>query len=537
MSLLADLTLRSSSIVLIGLAATLALRQRSAAWRHAVLATTMFAAGLTLPLAMVLPSWSVPAPRATGSKPASPSMSSSIEVEATRSAATVSARSTRAGFVSRVVVVAWAGGVFLYGAVFLTSVGRLRRITRQARRARDDSWERMALEISAAYRLRRRVVVCHTEAPDLLATVGVFRPRVLLPAQAGGWNDDRVRVVLCHELAHIRRHDWIVQMSAEVLRIVFWFNPLFHAACGRLRRESEQACDDEVLGSGVRAQDYAAHLLALARSCRRASLTWAGATPMARPSTLERRFAAMLNPALNRTPPSRRALVLTAVLVLAVTLPAAAFRARQAPLPLAGSVYDTTGAVLPAVALTVEDDRQNKWQAETDASGHFEFPQLQAGRYVLEASLPGFRALRHEFELRSARDWDRAITLQVGEVRESIAVREQRTNGLPAAAAPQGPQRIRVGGNIRVPRKLVDVRPVYPPSMRDAGREGVVPIEAIIGPDGAVHSVRVLSANIHPDFAIAAADAVRQWRFIPTLLNGVPVEVTMTVTVKFSLSE
>jgi protein TonB len=108
---------------------------------------------------------------------------------------------------------------------------------------------------------------------------------------------------------------------------------------------------------------------------------------------------------------------------------------------------------------------------------------------------------------------------------------------VPAAAAPQGPQRIRVGGNIRVPRKLLDVRPVYPPSMRDSGREGVVPIEAIIGTDGAVHSVRVLSANIHPDFAIAAADAVRQWRFIPTLLNGVPVEVTMTVTVKFSLSE
>jgi protein TonB len=71
--------------------------------------------------------------------------------------------------------------------------------------------------------------------------------------------------------------------------------------------------------------------------------------------------------------------------------------------------------------------------------------------------------------------------------------------------------------------------------MREAGREGVVPIEAIIGPDGSVASVRVLSAEVHPDFAIAAADAVRQWKFTPTLLNGVPVEVVMTVKVQFNL--
>jgi TonB family protein len=73
--------------------------------------------------------------------------------------------------------------------------------------------------------------------------------------------------------------------------------------------------------------------------------------------------------------------------------------------------------------------------------------------------------------------------------------------------------------------------------MRAAGREGVVPLEAIIGTDGTVHSVRVLSASIHPDFAVAAAAAVRQWQFAPTLLNRVPVEVSMTVNIKFSLTD
>jgi TonB family protein len=245
----------------------------------------------------------------------------------------------------------------------------------------------------------------------------------------------------------------------------------------------------------------------------------------------------MLNPTLDRRPLSLRTLAVAAALILAVTLPTAAFGARQTPQPLAGSVYDATGAVLPSVELTVEDARQNKWQAVTDASGRFEFPNLEPGRYVLQASLPGFRALRHEFELRNARDWDRAITLQVGEVRETIAVREQRPAGSPGPSLSQGPQPIRVGGNIRTPRKIKDVHPVYPASMRDAGREGVVPIEALIGRDGTVHSVRVLSANIHPDFAVSAADAVRQWRFDPTLLNGVPVEVSMTVSIRFSLSD
>jgi TonB family protein len=155
---------------------------------------------------------------------------------------------------------------------------------------------------------------------------------------------------------------------------------------------------------------------------------------------------------------------------------------------------------------------------------------------VLAAALPGFRTLRHEFELKNVRDWDRAITLQVGELTETINVSASRleTKG---PSQPQPAQRIRVGGNIRVPRKLVDVRPVYPPTMREAGREGIVPIEAIIGTDGSVTYLRVLSAQVHPDFAIAASDAVRQWRFSPTLLNGSPVEVVMRVSITFNLSD
>jgi len=246
----------------------------------------------------------------------------------------------------------------------------------------------------------------------------------------------------------------------------------------------------------------------------------------------------MLNPALNRTSLSRPSAICTIALLLAVTLPTAAFRAAQtSPTALIGAVYDATGAVLPGVTLTLQNAQEEKQQATTRADGHFDFPQIAPGKYVLSATLPGFRALKQEFELKSTRDWDRAITLQVGDVSESITVQERRVTGPVGSSQPQMAKPIRVGGNIRAPRKELDVHPIYPKSMRDAGREGVVPIEAIIGPDGVVTSVRVLTAQVHPDFAIAAVDAVRQWKFTPTLLNGAPVEVVMNVSVQFRLSD
>jgi protein TonB len=245
----------------------------------------------------------------------------------------------------------------------------------------------------------------------------------------------------------------------------------------------------------------------------------------------------MLNATHDRRPPTRRALAITSASLLALTVAASAARisGQTSPLPVTGQVYDASGALLPQVALTIEGDGV-EWQATTDAAGRFEFPLTAAGKYTLSASLAGFRPLRYELVLQHPRDWQRAITLQVGTVRESIVVTDRRRPGRTAVVAP-GPHPLRVGGNIRAPLKTVDIKPIYPESMRDLGLEGTVPIDAVIGTDGAVASVRVVSAQVHPDLAIAAIDAVRQWRFTPTLLNGKPVEIVMTVTVQFSLTE
>jgi len=90
-----------------------------------------------------------------------------------------------------------------------------------------------------------------------------------------------------------------------------------------------------------------------------------------------------------------------------------------------------------------------------------------------------------------------------------------------------------VGGDIKRPIKIKDVAPSYPPVARAARVEGIVIVEAIIGPDGKVQDARVLRSS--PLLDAAALDAVRQWEFTPTLLNGIPIAIVMTITVDFRL--
>ena len=104
--------------------------------------------------------------------------------------------------------------------------------------------------------------------------------------------------------------------------------------------------------------------------------------------------------------------------------------------------------------------------------------------------------------------------------------------GLPDAPPPVQP--VRVGGNIKEPKKLKDVKPAYPDIAKQARVQGIVILECTISPQGRVTDVKVLRGI--PLLDAAAQEAVRQWVYTPTLLNGVPVPVIMTVTVNFRLS-
>ena len=92
---------------------------------------------------------------------------------------------------------------------------------------------------------------------------------------------------------------------------------------------------------------------------------------------------------------------------------------------------------------------------------------------------------------------------------------------------------VRLDAGVKPPTKVKDVRPVYPPVALASRVQGIVIIEATIGPTGKVENARALKS--HPLLEQAALEAVRQWEFTPTLLHGTPISVLMTVTVNFSL--
>jgi protein TonB len=102
----------------------------------------------------------------------------------------------------------------------------------------------------------------------------------------------------------------------------------------------------------------------------------------------------------------------------------------------------------------------------------------------------------------------------------------------PPPPAPPAP--LRVSSGVKPPERIFNVDPVYPAAARAARIEGLVVLEVVINAEGRVESARVLRSV--PLLGQAALDAVRQWRYTPTLLNGAPVPIIMTLTVNFSLS-
>jgi protein TonB len=116
--------------------------------------------------------------------------------------------------------------------------------------------------------------------------------------------------------------------------------------------------------------------------------------------------------------------------------------------------------------------------------------------------------------------------------------------GAPASSIPPPPppppppgwpaNAVRVGGNVKVPVKTKHVAPVYPAVAQSARVQGVVIVEVLLGPDGRVRDASILRSI--PLLDQSALDAVKQWEFTPTLLNGAPVPLIMTATVQFTLN-
>jgi beta-lactamase regulating signal transducer with metallopeptidase domain len=328
MTLLLDSALRSSAVLGLALIATLLLRNRSAALRHWILSAAVLCS-LLMPVAtLVMPAWNV-SPSVSNALPMQflPARSEPVSFQSKASPPHVEMLPTQS--IERI----WLSGFFVTLLALIIGIVRLARVAWRAERVADGVWFEVLESFSRRVRLNRRVRLLRSKTSAMLVTWGFLRPQVLLPVGSEEWAEERVNVVLAHELAHVRRQDWLLHIAAEFLRAVFWFNPLVWIVCKRLRLESEFAADDAVLAEGVAASRYAAHLLEIVVAVQQSGSAWSSATPMARASTIERRFSAMLNPNKSHRPISRIATVVVAIMLLSASLSLAALSA-PAKLPL-----------------------------------------------------------------------------------------------------------------------------------------------------------------------------------------------------------
>ncbi|HEX2059740.1 MAG TPA: M56 family metallopeptidase, partial [Thermoanaerobaculia bacterium] len=160
---------------------------------------------------------------------------------------------------------------------------------------------------------------------------GFFRPVLLLPTDVVTWPAERLRVVLLHELAHLKRFDGISLLLTRAAVSLFWFHPLAWSLERHGRSECERACDDLVLVGGTKPSEYADHLLAIARSMPSFDPFRSVTLAMSRKSQLEGRLLSILQPGVARRVFSGRGIAIACALAIAVIVPVAALRLTAEP--------------------------------------------------------------------------------------------------------------------------------------------------------------------------------------------------------------
>ena len=221
---------------------------------------------------------------------------------------------------------AWAAGAALILGRVLLGLIAVQWMARRTPDVTDAPWLPLANELASELGLQRVRFMRAAQASMPMAW-GVLRPSVLMPADADTWPAERLRIVLLHELAHVKRRDCLTHLFAQAAFAAYWFNPLTWIAARRMRTERERACDDLVLTAGTRGSEYADQLLDIARVMRagRFPAVLAGASlAMAHRSQLEGRLMAILDPTVPRRGLSRfrAGLVLAAFAVLVVPVAA-----------------------------------------------------------------------------------------------------------------------------------------------------------------------------------------------------------------------
>ena len=306
LSLVTAIIAKATALMLSGIAVAWLMRRRPASHRAAAWQAALIASLLLPPLSFLLPSWKIAFPMATGSQ----SLQISVLTAASAGSHPVP---------DQLLLSVWGLG-FLF-VISRIAIG---------------NW--MVWQAAKAGTRREDVI---TPAGDKIPVIesslihmpllwGVTNTQILVPA---GWEKHSAAeraLVLAHEAAHAGRRDSLFQLLAQLAGAIYWFHPLIWIAVSRLRRESEMACDDAVLRSGILASSYADLLLEAASSFGTNAAIVPVTLAMARPSHIQTRIQSVLETRVQRSAVSRRGAALAVVLLMAAILPLAAMQ-KEAP--------------------------------------------------------------------------------------------------------------------------------------------------------------------------------------------------------------
>ena len=270
----------------------------------------------------------------------------------------------------------WMGGAT---SIFVQMLVASAFLWRARRTAKPFSDRDLCRELADSLGIRHRVDVLETGAGAMPMTAGVVRCTIFLPSDFDRWSEDRRRMVLLHELAHVRRGDVTTHLLARTALALYWWNPLAWMAWREFLKERERATDDLVLSAGARASDYASHLLEVARRMQsQPAMGWV-AVPMARRSQLEGRLLAILDSRINRQAPGRVSGFVAVLVAVGLVAPLAAVHAQESPTP---AVVFRTDAVIRAA-----QEQKNYQVLENAAAAAARVQEFETAQKLLESAV------------------------------------------------------------------------------------------------------------------------------------------------------
>jgi TonB family protein len=402
--------------------------------------------------------------------------------------------------------------------------------------------------IGALHRLRREALLLQPEPPAVdearlltgadaefrvgaegtsPVTFGVFRPVVVVPPDFEAFDPDKQRAVACHELLHVRRLDWLRSVGDELVRAVAWFHPAAWWLTSQIRLSREQVVDLDVIRLTGTRRSYLEALLHLAASVRRAELVPA---PLFLGRTHLRQRVALLAKEISM---SRTRLVASFVVMGFIVGGMGAVATRALPL----KVMATPAAVRGDVPLPPAQAGGGtaKTTAKLLRGAPAVFPAGSGGHVLLLVSLA---PTGNVADVEVVEGTTGLAGPAVDAVKRWVFTSPVTTPysfyiGFNTAADRTGvgaQPPVIVGGQVKAPTRVKDVKPVYPKEAIAAKAQGVVILETVIDPAGRVAEARCVRDV--PGLTIAAIEAVLQWQFAPM---GFPVR--MTVTVNFTLDD